>query len=357
MGWDGKNIPAYVHLYYEEADRCQEQIDACDVLLFGGVEDESYIQNRLREEKLIIRLSERLYKTGQWKAVTPRGLLKKYKDHTRYRKNPVYLLCCGAYVAADFTIVRAYPGKMYAWGYFPKTKHYDLEDLFYKKGYEKDNKKVPYLLWAARMIDWKHPELPLKTAKFLKEAGLAFHMDIIGGGEEEPMVRGLLQEYQLEEEVTLLGFLPPEKVREYMEKANIYLFTSDRQEGWGAVANEAMNSGCAVVADHMIGAVPYLIQNGQNGLIYQSGKEKQLFEYAKQLVEDPSFTAKLGRAAYETIVTTWNAEHAADRLMELIEDIKAKKIKSRDGKATPEALKNPVPCMPAPVLTENGRYL
>ena len=34
-----------------------------------------------------------------------------------------------------------------------------------------------------------------------------------------------------------------------MEQADIYLFTSDRNEGWGAVANEAMNSACAMVAD------------------------------------------------------------------------------------------------------------
>ena len=53
-----------------------------------------------------------------------------------------------------------------------------------------------------------------------------------------------------------------------MERADIYLATSDRQEGWGAVINEAMNSGCAVVADHMMGAVPYLISHEENGMIY-----------------------------------------------------------------------------------------
>ena len=56
----------------------------------------------------IVRYSERLYKTGQWKAVSPRGLRKKYQDHTRYRRGPVYLLCSGAYVAGDFRIVGAH---------------------------------------------------------------------------------------------------------------------------------------------------------------------------------------------------------------------------------------------------------
>lgn len=47
------------------------------------------------------------------------------------------------------------------------------------------------------------------------------------------------------------------EVRSYMEKADIYLFTSDFNEGWGAVLNESMNSGCAVVASHAIGSVPF----------------------------------------------------------------------------------------------------
>ena len=91
-----------------------------------GVEDESYIAERLAEGKPVVRLSERIYKDGQWKAISPRGLKKKYHDHTKYRKSPVYLLCCGGYVASDFHIVRAYPGKMFKWGYFPEKKLYDL---------------------------------------------------------------------------------------------------------------------------------------------------------------------------------------------------------------------------------------
>ena len=48
-----------------------------------------------------------------------------------------------------------------------------------------------------------------------------------------------------------------------MEKSHIHLFTSNHLEGWGAVVNEAMNSGCAVVANREAGAVPYLIEHGK----------------------------------------------------------------------------------------------
>ncbi|MDE6589178.1 MAG: phosphoribosylamine--glycine ligase [Oscillospiraceae bacterium] len=50
----------------------------CDMVLFGGTDEESYITPRLVSGRPVMRYSERLYKTGQWKAVSPRGLMKKY---------------------------------------------------------------------------------------------------------------------------------------------------------------------------------------------------------------------------------------------------------------------------------------
>ena len=47
--------------------------------------------------------------------------------------------------------------------------------------------------------------------------------------------------------------------------------TSNQEEGWGVVVNEAMNSGCVVIGSNLAGSVPYLIENGKNGLIYNCG--------------------------------------------------------------------------------------
>lgn len=321
MGWQsGVSLP-YLKLYYEEEKECRELIDSAGLVFFGGTDEESYIAGRLQAGKPVIRYSERLYKTGQWKAVSPRGLIKKYNDHTKYRKKDVYLMCAGAYVASDFHIVKAYPNKMLKWGYFPATKHYDVDKLPTEKGYRcngaeapAQNTTVPHILWAARFLDWKHPELALETAKWLKDKGFAFHMDIIGGGEEETMVKRLYEEYKLDDVVTLQGFKTPDEVRTFMERADIYLMTSDRNEGWGAVVNEAMNSGCAVVGNHMVGAVPYLIRHGENGFIYKDGCRFDLFAFVEKLLEDETLRKSMGKKAYETITEEWNARTAAERL-------------------------------------------
>jgi len=87
------------------------------------------------------------------------------------------------------------------------------------------------------------------------------------------------------------------------------------------VLNESMNSGCAVVASRAIGAVPFLVEDNGNGMIYPSCNVDALFGKVKTLLEDPDQQRKLGAAAYETMTEVWNGEVAAQRLCRLIEEL------------------------------------
>ena len=63
MGWGGDfdSLP-YLKKYYEDEYECKKIIITSDIVVFGGCEDESYISDRLKEGKPVIRYSERLYK-------------------------------------------------------------------------------------------------------------------------------------------------------------------------------------------------------------------------------------------------------------------------------------------------------
>ncbi len=310
LGWNPEDVPEYVRFSYHEEEACRRLILESDVVIWGGLEDETMLQPRLQAGKPIIRYSERLYKEGQWKAVSPRGLRKKYLNHTRYRKAPVYLLCAGAFVASDFHIVRAYPKKMFRWGYFPEYKEYTVEDLMKQKQHTE-------LLWAARFIDWKHPELVVALAEKLKQDGKDFHITMMGDGPLWETISLQIETKALQDCITLTGSRKPNEVREAMEKAAIFLMTSDRKEGWGAVMNEAMNSGCAVIADRMEGATLYLIQQGENGYWCKKPDAEGLAELVEELLEDTKRREAMGRKAYETIADTWNAGVAAKRLLQM----------------------------------------
>lgn len=344
MGWSVADLPSYVRLYYEAEEECRALIRDADAVVFGGCDEETFIEERLKSGKMIFRYMERLYKEGQWKFISPRGLLKKYKDHGSHKKDPVYLLCAGGYVASDFHLIHAYPGKMYRWGYFPRIKEYEPG---YLQALKAEN-EVPVLLWAGRMIDWKHPELAVETAAYLKEKNIPFRMRIIGGGDMEEEIRALSVARYVTDSVEFLGFLSPEEVRKEMEKADVYLFTSDRKEGWGAVLNEAMNSGCAVVADHMIGAAPYLIYHGRNGFLYRDGSPEELFRLTEKLLTDNILRDSLGQEAVREVQTHWNPEKAAEALLKLMHRL------AENPEALPES--GLLPCCEAPVLKERNAY-
>ena len=175
MGWavDARSIP-YVHLLYEEPEVCRGLIEDCDLLLAGWMEQEELITGRLGSGKPAIRISERIYREGQWKAVSPRGLAHKYREHIRYRNKPVYLLCAGAYVASDFSLIHAYPGKRFRFGYFPETRHYDGKGPEERKAED----GPVQIVWAGRMMPLKHPEFVVRLAEDLREEGLnSFYSD------------------------------------------------------------------------------------------------------------------------------------------------------------------------------------
>ena len=332
MKWEdlSEQIP-YVRCSYQEPELCRRLIMESDLVIFGGTDDENYITERLQAKKPVFRYSERIYKTGQWKAISPRGLVRKYHDHIRYRKDEVYMLCSGGYVASDFHLIGAYPDKMFKWGYFPETKHLDVDNLMESK----TGKGITpiKILWAGRFLDWKHPELAVRLAQVLKQEGWNFQLEIIGGGEMQGQLQQEIREKGLMDVITCSGYQPPEKVREAMEKSRIFLFTSDYQEGWGVVLNEAMNSGCAVVASHAIGAVPFLLQHRENGLIFRSRDLEDLVRQTRWLLEEQSRIELLGRNACHTILETWNAEHAAAALLELADGLldSGKIILQQDG--------------------------
>ncbi|MEG1847962.1 MAG: glycosyltransferase [Lachnospiraceae bacterium] len=313
MGWGQlvKDCP-YLCCFYEQAEACRRLILDSDIVIFGGVEDESYIEERLALGKIVIRSSERIYKAGQWRAVSPRGLKKKYHDHMRYRKAPVYLLCNGGYVASDFHIIRAYPNKMFRWGYFPQTYHYQIAQLMAAKPQD-----IMEIVWVGRFIHVKQPEYVLRLARQLARDQIRAHITIIGGGELKEKISNCIEKERLQDVITMTGFKNPTEVRSYMERSNISIATSQYWEGWGAVINEAMNSGCAVVASHAMGATPYLIQDGVNGLIYRNEDFHEFYACVKKLILDRDLRQRLGRAAYETITTVWNAENAAQQLLKL----------------------------------------
>lgn len=304
---------------YQEALRLGEE---SDVVIIGSAPEE-FVEKRIAQNKLTFRYSERFFKKFRWR-FDPRAWKQHWMKDTRYRNKNLYMLCASAYTAPDCRFVFAYPDKTYKWGYFPEITQAPYEELKAVKG----SGETVRIIWVSRFIPLKHPEEIIALAKQLKRDGCSFRIEMLGIGELREKYEALVKTECLDDVIFFSGPFSPEEVLGHMRGSDIFLFTSDRNEGWGAVMNEAMSSACAPVACREIGSVPFLIQHGENGLIYDKRKSSSLYRNVKQLIEDKDLREKIQYNAYRTTADVWNAEEASERLLCLIECL-------RKGKETP----------------------
>ena len=322
IGYKDMNQAPFVLRAYESPEAWQEArrlIDESECVIVGGM-PVSVVSSRLALGKLTFMQSERFFKGPLWKDIVRFVKYSRYSGGRVQARDPrakFYLLCASAFAARDYNICGLFRGKAYRWGYFPEVKRYeDIDDMISRK--EKGS-----ILWAGRFLALKHPELAVRLAENLRAQGKSFRLKIIGSGEKQDSIAQMIAAKSLNDCVELTGALPVEEVRTEMEKASIFLFTSDRHEGWGAVANEAMNSGCVLVAADKIGSVPYLVKDGKNGIVFRDRSIADLTEKVSALLDEPARMRELGRAAYETVSGEWSAQTAAKRFVELAERLRA----------------------------------
>lgn len=319
MGWKEEHA-SYVIASYESDVAYQNAVDYVnhsDVVMISGDEETAFFKIAIKNKNTVIfRCCERIYKQGRWRAISPKGLLLRWNSYYKHPKKNLYMLCCGAYTAGDYALLGSYLGHTYKWGYFTKVEELDISQAL-------DEKEPNLIFWAGRMLDLKHPESAVLVAEHLKECGIPFRMELAGDGPERERIQKLITEKALNEQVCMLGMLSQEETRARMQKASIFLATSDYHEGWGAVVSEAMSYGCSVVGCEAMGAVPFLIRNGQNGFSYPNGKVTQLCNTVVQLLTDNALRYQIGLGAYETMTTLWNPIITANRLIQLAKAIRS----------------------------------
>lgn len=257
-------------------------------------------------------MSERLFKKGIAKIVDYRLWKNIYFFKSVYHRN-VHLLCMGAYVAKDFRLCGFNHKHMWKFGYITETKKESLEEILSLKVH--DEKRI---LWVGRMIWWKRPMQIIKATEKLHRMGYCFSLDIVGDGKKFKKIKRYVENNHIRQ-IKVHGLMRNEEVLNLMMNANIFVATSNRLEGWGAVINEAENCACAIIASKAMGATEYLVENDINGYWYDN-TQRGLTRTLEKALNDSSLLEK-GVAGYHFITTEWSPQNAAGRLLELIREL------------------------------------
>ena len=318
-GFQDYSFPYIIHAWENEKEEkraLQLSVDADVLLVGGGRFVVKYEKERLKHNKLTFESAERILKRGLVNILSPTNLLTQLYYHISFYKKPLYKLCISGYAANDMYLQRAYVNKCYKFAYFPSIPDLNPEQAIAKK----PNYDHIRIIWCARFIKWKHPELAVLLAERLREANYDFEINMVGNGPLYKEIDYMIKEKGLSSCVHLLGNHPNSEVLEMMSQHHIFLFTSDKNEGWGVVLNEAMGRVCCPVASHLIGAVPFLLEHKANGLVFESGNIDSLTESVEFLINHPDEMKRMASKAYSTVKDTWNPSEAAKRLIKFFEE-------------------------------------
>jgi glycosyltransferase involved in cell wall biosynthesis len=136
------------------------------------------------------------------------------------------------------------------------------------------------------------------------------HLAVLGDGSSLGALKARAESLMMGARVTFLGDLPHPKKMEYLRAAKAYIEPSSRQ-GFPSLALHAMSEGCPVIGA-AAGAVPELVRDGENGLLFRPGDAGALAEAIVTLSSTPGLSLKLIAEGVRTVERhTWDATVAA----------------------------------------------
>jgi len=167
------------------------------------------------------------------------------------------------------------------------------------KNLSKQETNIPLILSVGRLVWIKGLDYLLESFRLLKDKKISFRAVIIGDGPLFSELQYSISDLQLDEEVQLIGNIPPHKVSNWLQKASIFVLSS-HEEGISNAALEAMGAGVAVVST-ACGGMDEVIQHRKNGLLVPIRNPVVLSNELGSLLLDPIRRKQLGKEARITI--------------------------------------------------------
>jgi len=211
---------------------------------------------------------------------------------------------------------------------FKPIEDIDDEIALLKNKYNISNDEIIFS-FLGRIIKEKQIFFLINVLKILKERGLKFKMLFIGKGLDEDKLKKKIREYELSNEVIMVGLVKDIKTKSALLKmSKLFLFPSTYDtDGIVKIEAAAMNVPSLCIAG--TGAASTIIDN-ENGYISELDEET----YANKIfsiLDNKEQLEKVSKKAYNDLYVTW--EDVVSKLEniydEQIENYKNKKIKKK----------------------------
>lgn len=122
---------------------------------------------------------------------------------------------------------------------------------------------------------------------------------LIGGDGEVEKLKKIINHYQISDIVDYIGFVSGDIKKEVLKSSDIYLLPS-YNEGLPISILEAMSYAKPVISTN-VGGIPEIVYHGDNGYLITPGDQLSLFQFLKELIQNPVDRTKMGRKSYQIV--------------------------------------------------------
>lgn len=147
---------------------------------------------------------------------------------------------------------------------------------------------------------------------------------VVGDGVEKAKLHQLAEELNLRN-IEFLGAVPPEKMPEIYERADIYLNSPNIDNMPNSVI-EAFSCGLLVISTNA-GGIPYIVENEKTGLLVEINDHAALARAAMKILEsDESAQKIIAEARRECVKYTW--ENVRGEWLKIYQELVSEKLRS-----------------------------
>lgn len=181
----------------------------------------------------------------------------------------------------------------------------------YEPSYDSDE----YVLYFGRITKEKGVLNLIKAMEALP----SFNLKVVGDGEELPKLAAYVHEQQVEN-VEFLGPVWGEDLKPILAAARMVVVPSVWPENSPFVIYQSFAAGKPVIGAR-VGGIPDLIDDGDNGLLFEAQDVDGLAERIEMLASRPDLAGQMGRKAREKAEREFDPQVHYDRMMAVYERV------------------------------------
>jgi glycosyltransferase involved in cell wall biosynthesis len=177
--------------------------------------------------------------------------------------------------------------------------------------------------WIGSLAGWSGIENLIAMALYVLERHPNAAFMMVGGGANKEFFQNKLHIKNYDQRVILTGTVPHEEVPRYLACMDIVLAPYPKLPFWYASSLkifEYMAAGKAVIAGD-VGQVGEVIQDGNNGLLFDPDNEGELLQKTIAALENAELRQRLGAQARQDVLDKYSWRQHAKKIVEVFMEI------------------------------------